>query len=61
MTGNANTLRRTLLALPVLLPVGILALAQPAERVVRITTHKFESNIILHSIRRSPDVAASKL
>jgi cytochrome c oxidase subunit 2 len=42
MTGNANTLRRTLLALPVLLPVGILALAQPAERVVRITTHKFD-------------------
>jgi cytochrome c oxidase subunit II len=35
-------LRRELLALPVVLPVCLLAIAQPAERVLRITTRKFE-------------------
>ena len=34
--------RRALLALPVLLQFGLIALAQPAARVVRITTRKFD-------------------
>jgi cytochrome c oxidase subunit 2 len=42
MSGAGVRSRRAFLALPVLLPAGLLAVAQPAERVVRITTRKFD-------------------